>query len=80
MREAGATRVQDLAFSMAIGAAYLQAGVDAGLDIDAFAPRFTFNAFGGSMEFYKEIAFQRAAQRMWARMLKERFGAKNPKS
>jgi methylmalonyl-CoA mutase N-terminal domain/subunit len=80
MREAGATRTQDLAFSMAIGAAYLQAGVDAGLDIDVFAPRFTFNAFGGSMEFYKEIAFQRAARRMWARMLKERFGAKNPKS
>jgi methylmalonyl-CoA mutase N-terminal domain/subunit len=80
MREAGATRVQDLAFSMAIGAAYLQAGIDAGLDIDRFAPRFTFNAFGGSMEFYKEIAFQRAARRMWARMLKERFKAKNPKS
>lgn len=80
MREAGASRVQDLAFSMAIGAAYLQAGIDAGLDIDSFAPRFTFNAFGGSMEFYKEIAFQRAARRMWARMLKERFGAKNPKS
>ncbi len=80
MREAGATRVQDLAFSMAIGAAYLQAGLDAGLDIDVFAPRFTFNAFGGSMEFYKEIAFQRAARRMWARMLKERFGARNPRS
>lgn len=80
MREAGATRVQDLAFSMAIGAAYLQAGIDAGLDIDKFAPRFTFNAFGGSMEFYKEIAFQRASRRMWARMLKERFKAKNPKS
>ncbi|MBI5592952.1 MAG: methylmalonyl-CoA mutase [Deltaproteobacteria bacterium] len=80
MREAGATRVQDLAFSMAIGATYLQAGIDAGFDIDRFAPRFTFNAFGGSMEFYKEIAFQRAARRMWARMLKERFKAKNPKS
>lgn len=80
MREAGATREQDLAFSMAIGAAYLQAGVDAGLDIDSFAPHFTFNAFGGSMEIYKEIAFQRAARRMWATMLKERFGAKNPRS
>lgn len=80
MREAGASREQDLAFSMAIGAAYLQTGIDAGLDIDEFAPRFTFNAFGGSMEIYKEIAFQRAARRMWATMLKERFGAKNPKS
>jgi methylmalonyl-CoA mutase N-terminal domain/subunit len=80
MREAGATREQDLAFSMAIGAAYLQEGVNAGLDIDSFAPRFSFNVFGGSMEFYKEIAFQRAARRMWARMLKERFGAKDHRS
>jgi methylmalonyl-CoA mutase N-terminal domain/subunit len=80
MREAGGTREQDLAFSMAIGVAYLETGVAAGLDIDSFAPKFTFNAFGGSMEIYKEIAFQRAARRMWARLLKERFGAKNPKS
>ncbi|MBL0714924.1 MAG: methylmalonyl-CoA mutase [Desulfosarcina sp.] len=79
MREAGASRKQDLAFSMAIGAAYLQTGIDAGLDIDSFAPKFTFNAFGGSMEIYKEIAFQRAARRMWAGMLKNRFGAKNPR-
>src|SRR5512143_745233 len=79
MREAGATRIQDLAFSLANGCAYLQAGVDAGLDIDDFAPMFTFNAFGGSMEIYHEIAFQRAARRMWARMLKERFGAKDPR-
>jgi methylmalonyl-CoA mutase N-terminal domain/subunit len=75
MREAGASREQDLAFSMAIGAAYLQAGVDAGKSIDSFGRRFTFNGFGGSMEIYQEIAFQRAARRMWARMLKERFGA-----
>jgi len=80
MREAGATREQDLAYSMAIGAAYLQTGIDAGVDIDSYAPHFTFNVFGGSMEFYKEIAFQRAARRMWATMLKERFGAKNPRS
>ncbi len=80
IREAGATRVQDLAFSMANGVAYLEAGVHAGLDIDDFAPMFTFNAFGGSMEVYHEIAFQRAARRMWARLLKERFGAKNPRS
>jgi methylmalonyl-CoA mutase, N-terminal domain len=80
IREAGASREQDLAFSMAIGATYLQTGIDAGLPIDSFAPSFTFNAFGGSMEIYEEIAFQRAARRMWARMLKERFGARNKKS
>jgi methylmalonyl-CoA mutase N-terminal domain/subunit len=80
IREAGATREQDLAFSMSIGAAYLQEGIDAGLDIDSFAPRFTFNVFGGSMEFYKEIAFQRAARRMWAKILREKFGAKDQRS
>jgi len=80
IREAGATRVQDLAFSMANAIAYLQVGVDAGLHVDEFAPRFTFNAFGGSMELLKEVAFQRAARRMYARILSERFGAKDPRS
>ena len=80
IREAGATREQDLAFSMAIGAAYLQEGVNAGLPVDDFAPRFSFNAFGGSMEFFKEIAFHRAARRMWAKVVKEKFGAKNERS
>jgi len=80
IREAGATREQDLAFSMAIGMEYLKCGVDAGLDIDDFAPKFTFNAFGGSMELFKEVAFQRAARRMWAKILKEKFGAKNFRS
>ncbi len=80
IREAGATREQDLAFSMANAIAYLQVGIDAGLDIDEFAPRFTFNAFGGSMELLKEIAFQRAARRMYARILSERFGARDPRS
>ena len=80
IREAGATRKQDLAFSMAIGIAYLEEGVKAGLDIDSFAPKFTFNAFGGSMELFKEVAFQRAARRMWARILKEKFNAKDPRS
>ncbi len=79
MREAGATREMDLAYSMAIGATYLQVAIDGGLDIDEIAPRVTFNGFGGSMEIYQEIAFQRAARRMWAKMLKERFGAKNPR-
>ncbi len=80
MREAGATREQDLAFSMANGAAYLQEGVNAGLPVDSFAPRFSFNAFGGSMEFFKEVAFHRAARRMWAKLLKEKFGAKSERS
>jgi len=80
IREAGATREQDLAYSMAILEAYLQEGVNAGLDVDSFAPRFSVNAFGGSMEFFKEIAFQRAARRMWAKILKEKFGAKNERS
>ncbi|MBW2092572.1 MAG: methylmalonyl-CoA mutase [Deltaproteobacteria bacterium] len=80
IREAGATREQDLAFSMAIAIAYLKEGIKAGLSIDDFAPRFTFNAFGGSMEFLKEIAFQRAARRMYARILKEKFGARDPRS
>jgi methylmalonyl-CoA mutase N-terminal domain/subunit len=80
IREAGATREQDLAFSMAIGAAYLQEGIKAGFQVDEFAPRFSFNAFGGSMEFFKEIAFHRAARRMWAKILKEKFGAKNERS
>jgi methylmalonyl-CoA mutase N-terminal domain/subunit len=80
IREAGATREQDLAFSMAIGAAYLQEGVNAGLDVDEFAGRFSFNASGGSMEFFKEIAFHRAMRRMWAKILKEKFGAKKERS
>jgi methylmalonyl-CoA mutase N-terminal domain/subunit len=65
---------------MAILIAYLQEGVKAGLDVDSFAPRFSVNAFGGSMEFFKEIAFQRAARRMWTKILKEKFGAKNERS
>lgn len=80
IRGAGATREQDLAFSMAIMIAYLQEGVNAGMEIDNFAPRFTFNAFGGSMDFFKEIAFHRACRRMWAKILKERFGAKSERS
>ncbi|MFC1885715.1 methylmalonyl-CoA mutase family protein [Thermodesulfobacteriota bacterium] len=80
IREAGSTREQDLAFSMAIGAAYLAEGVRAGIDIDVLAHKFTFNAFGGSMEMLKEAAFQRAARRMWATLLKEKFNAKDPRS
>jgi len=80
IREAGCTAEQDLAFSMAIGIAYLTEGVNAGLDIDELAAKFTFNAFGGSMELLKEAAFQRAGRRMWATILKEKFNAKNPRS
>jgi len=80
IREAGANRKQDLAFTMAIAIAYLSEGVNAGLDVDRFAPRFTFSAFGGSMEFFYEIAFQRAARRMYSTILRDRFGAKDPRS
>ncbi len=80
MREAGASRVQDLAFSLANGIAYVEAGLEGGLEVDQFAPRFTFNAFGGSMEIYREIALQRAARRMWAEIMKERFRAKDKRS
>ncbi|MFW6276300.1 MAG: methylmalonyl-CoA mutase family protein [Bacteroidota bacterium] len=79
IREAGATRVQGLAFSMAISEAYLKEGIEAGLHVDEFAPQFTFNGFSGSMEFYREIAFQRAARRMWATIVKN-HGAENPRS
>jgi methylmalonyl-CoA mutase N-terminal domain/subunit len=80
MREAGATRAQDLGFSIANGIAYLETGVAAGIDIDVLAPRVTFNAFGGSLEMFREIAHQRAARRMWARTVRDRFGAKDPRS
>lgn len=80
LREAGATREQDLGFTLSDGVAYLQLGVDAGLDIDSFAPRISFNGFGGSMELFKEVAFHRAARRMWAKIVRERFGAKNERS
>jgi methylmalonyl-CoA mutase N-terminal domain/subunit len=80
MREAGATREQDLGFSMANGIAYLETGVAAGIDIDVLASRVTFNAFGGSLEIFREVALQRAARRMWARIVRDRFGAKDPRS
>jgi methylmalonyl-CoA mutase N-terminal domain/subunit len=80
IREGGASRVQDLAFSMSIGIAYIEEGIKAGLDVDSFAHMFTLNAFGGSMEFFNEISFQRAARKMWATILKERFGAKKKES
>lgn len=80
MREAGATRVQSLAFTISNAIAYVQLGVDAGLDVNAFVPRFTFLTFSGSLEMFKEIALRRAARRMWARIMRDRFKAKNPRT
>ena len=79
MREAGCTAVQEVAFTLADGMTYVQAAMDAGLDVDAFAPRlsFFFNAHNNLLE---EVAKFRAARRMWARIMRERFGAKNPRS
>ena len=79
-REAGATREQVLGFHLAFGIAYIQLGIDAGLDIDKFGARITFNDSSGSLEMFKEIAYLRAARRMWAKIMNERFGAKDPRS
>lgn len=79
IREAGSTAVQEVAFTIADGIAYVEAAIKAGLDVDKFAPRlsFFFNANNG---MFQEIAKFRAARRIWARIMKERFHAKNPKS
>ncbi len=79
IREAGATAVQELAFTLADGFAYVQAALDRGLDIDEFAPRLSF-FFNAHNDFFEEIAKFRAARRIWAREMRERFGAKNPRS
>ncbi|HVV51569.1 MAG TPA: methylmalonyl-CoA mutase family protein, partial [Polyangia bacterium] len=79
IREAGATAVQELAFTLADGIGYLELGREAGLDVDAFAPRLSF-FWDVHSDFFEEIAKLRAARRMWARIMRERFGAKNPRS
>ena len=79
-REAGATRAQTLAFTLADAIAYVQLGIDAGLDVDNFIPRFSFLNFSGSLELFKEVALRRAARRMWTKITKERFKAKDPRS
>jgi methylmalonyl-CoA mutase N-terminal domain/subunit len=79
MREAGATGPQVLAYTFSNAIAYVQLAIDAGLDVDVFLPRFTFLNFGGSMELFKEIAVNRAGRRMWAKIVRERFGSKNPR-
>ena len=79
MQEAGADAVLETAFTIADGLQYAQTGLDAGLTIDQFAPRLSF-FWGISMNFYMEIAKMRAARRLWANLLKERFNPKNPRS
>ena len=79
IREAGSTAVQELAFTIADGIAYVQAGVDAGIPVDKFAPRLSY-FFNAHIDFFEEIAKYRAARRMWARIMKERFKAKDEAS
>lgn len=79
IREAGSTAVQELAFTLANGFTYVEAGIKAGLDVDDFAPRLSF-FFNSHIDFFEEIAKYRAARRIWARRMKEKYGAKNPKS
>jgi methylmalonyl-CoA mutase N-terminal domain/subunit len=79
IREAGSTAVQELAFTLADGIAYTQAALDRGLEVDEFAPRFSF-FFNSHLDFFEEIAKFRAARRMWAKIMKERFEAKDPRS
>ncbi|TKR67201.1 hypothetical protein L596_023387 [Steinernema carpocapsae] len=79
MQEAGADAVLEMAFTIADGLQYCQTGIDAGMSIDQFAPRLSF-FWGISMNFYMEIAKMRAARRLWAHMMKERFQPKNPRS
>jgi methylmalonyl-CoA mutase N-terminal domain/subunit len=79
MREAGSNAVQEVAFTLGNGMAYVQAAIDAGLDVDKFAPRLSF-FFNAHSNFLEEVAKFRAARRMWARIMREHFKAKNPKS
>ena len=79
IREAGSTAAQELAFTLADGFAYVEAGVNAGLDIDRFAPRLSF-FFNAHIDFFEEICKYRAARRIWARRMKERYGAKDERS
>jgi methylmalonyl-CoA mutase N-terminal domain/subunit len=79
IREAGSNAVQELAFTQANGFAYADAAIARGLDVDDFAPRLSF-FFNAHLDFFEEIAKYRAARRIWARELRERYGAKNPRS
>jgi len=79
MREAGCTAAQEVAFTLANGISYVQAAIDAGLGVDDFGPRLSF-FFNAHSNFLEEVAKFRAARRMWARIMRDHFGAKNPKS
>jgi methylmalonyl-CoA mutase N-terminal domain/subunit len=79
MREKGCSAVQEVGFTLADAIAYVQAAIDAGLDVDEFGPRLAF-FFNGHNNVFQEVAKFRAARRMWAKIMVERFGAKNPKS
>jgi methylmalonyl-CoA mutase N-terminal domain/subunit len=79
IREAGSNAAQELAFTLADGFTYVEWGIERGLDVDEFAPRLSF-FFNAHLDFFEEIAKYRAARRIWARELRERFGAKNPRS
>lgn len=79
IREAGATALQELAFTLRDGVEYVQWGVDAGLDVDEFVPRISF-FFNAHNDFFEEIAKYRAARRIWARTMRDRFGAKDPRT
>ncbi|MFX1513878.1 MAG: methylmalonyl-CoA mutase, partial [Promethearchaeota archaeon] len=79
IREAGSTAVQELAFTLADGLEYVRAGIESGLDVDEFAPRLSF-FFNSHNDLFEEVAKFRAARRIWARMMKERFNAKKPDS
>ena len=79
IREAGSTAVQEVAFTLANGIAYVEAALQAGLDVDTFGPRLSF-FFNAHLDFFEEIAKFRAARTLWAKIMKERFGAKDPRS
>jgi methylmalonyl-CoA mutase N-terminal domain/subunit len=79
IREAGSTAVQELAFTLADGIAYVEAGIKAGLGVDEFAPRLSF-FWNSHNDFFEEICKLRAARRIWARLMRERFGARDPRS
>ncbi|MGA1593947.1 MAG: acyl-CoA mutase large subunit family protein [Ilumatobacteraceae bacterium] len=79
IREAGSTAVQEIAFTIANAIAYVQAAIDAGLDVDDFAPRLSF-FWNGHNHFFEEVAKFRASRRIWHRVMTERFGAKDPRS
>jgi methylmalonyl-CoA mutase N-terminal domain/subunit len=79
IREAGSTAVQELAFTLADGLTYVEAGIEAGMDVDTFAPRLSF-FFNAHMDFFEEIAKYRAARRIWSEAMRRKYGAKDPRS